>query len=134
VASATDGDAIRAAEQLGRDRGLELDVVATNAYLGPRGLGLMVAQVPDGRHYLVVFFDGHVIGLDFAEPSWAVRIVDQDATSFVAAYSLFGAGQAPPAAPTGTKEITFVWDAERARLIAQNGPVPPTEQGVDGHR
>jgi hypothetical protein len=134
-AAATDGDAIRAAEQLGRDRGLQLDVVNTNAYLGPRGLGLMTAAVPDGRHYLVVFFDGHVIGFDFAEPSWTVRVVDQDSTSFEAAYGLYAPGQgAPPSAPTGEKRIRFDWDAERARLIAQNGPVPPTDQDVDGHR
>ena len=110
-------------------------MVDTNAYLGPRGLGVMVAEVPDGRQYLVVFFDGHVMGLDFAEPSWTVDIVDQTPTSFTVDYALYAAGQAPPAAPIGT-------EAHRVRVgrragqgsIPQNGPVPPTDQGVDGHR
>ena len=126
--------AVAAAVQLGRDRGLELDVVDTNSYLGPRGLGVMVAEVPDGRRSLVVFYDGHVLGLDFTEPSWTVDIVDQTSESFTVDYALYAAGQAPPAAPIGQKRIAFVWDAERAKVNPQNGPVPPTDQGVDGHR
>ena len=133
-AASTHSEAVAAAVQLGRDRGLELDVVDTNSYLGPRGLGVMVAEVPDGRHSLVVFYDGHVLGLDFTEPSWTVDIVDQTSESFTVDYGLYAAGQAPPAAPIGQKRIAFVWDAERAKVNPQNGPVPPTDQGVDGHR
>ena len=133
-AASTHSEAVAAAVQLGRDRGLELDVVDTNSYLGPRGLGVMVAEVPDGRRSLVVFYDGHVLGLDFTEPSWTVDIVDQTSESFTVDYALYAAGQAPPAAPIGQKRIAFVWDAERAKVNPQNGPVPPTDQGVDGHR
>ena len=94
----------------------------------------MIAEVPDGRHHLVVFYDGHVLGFDFTEPSWTVEVLDQTADSFIVDYSLYAAGQRPPVAPTGAKRITFVWDAERARVNPQNGPVPPTDQDVDGHR
>ena len=62
-----------------------------------------------------MFYDGHVLGFDFTEPSWTVEVVDQTADSFTVDYSLYAAGQAPPAAPTGEKRITFVWDAERAK-------------------
>jgi hypothetical protein len=127
----TNTAAIAAAEAY---KGLGLHVVDSNAYLGPSGLGVLIAQVPDGRAYLVIFYDGHLIGLDFSEPSWAVRIVDQTPDTITVRYSLFAAGQRPPAPPTGEKQIAFRWDPERARLIPENGPVPPTDQGVDGHR
>jgi hypothetical protein len=127
----TNSAAIAAAEAY---KDLGLHVVDANAYLGPSGLGVLVAQVADGRSYLVIFYDGHLIGLDFSEPSWAVRIVDQTPDTITVHYSLFAAGQRPPAPPIGEKQIAFRWDPERARLSPENGPVPPTDQGVEGHR
>ena len=107
----------------------------TNSYLGPRGLGVMVAEVPDGRRYLVVFYDGHVLGprLRRAQLDRRHRRPDRGRPS-PSTTRCYAAGQAPPAAPIGQKRIAFVWDAERAKVNPQNGPVPPTDQSVDGHR
>jgi serine/threonine protein kinase len=127
----TNSAAIAAAE---RYRGLGLHVVDSNAYLGPSGLGVLIAQVADGRSYLVIFFDGHLIGLDFSEPSWSVRVADQTPDTITVDYGLYPANQGSPSPTTGVKRITFRWDPERARLSPENGPVPPTDQGVDGHR
>jgi hypothetical protein len=127
----TNSGAIAAAEQY---KGLGLHVVNANAYLGPSGLGVLIAQVPDGRSYLVIFFDGHLIGLDFSEPSWSVNVADQTPDTITVDYGLYAANQTAPAPTIGVKRITFRWDPSRARLSPENGPVPPTEQGVDGHR
>ena len=94
----------------------------------------MIAEVPDGRHYLVVFYDGHVLGLDFTEPSWTVERRRPDRRLLHRRLRAVRGRPAPPAAPIGSKRIAFVWDAERAKVNPQNGPVPPTDQGVDGHR
>ncbi|MBV9952988.1 MAG: protein kinase, partial [Acidimicrobiia bacterium] len=127
----TNTAAIAAAEAY---KGLGLQVVDSNAYLGPSGLGVLVARVDDGRSYLVIFFDGHLIGLDFSEPSWSVRVVDQTPDTITVDYGLYAANQSAPAPTTGVKRITFRWDPSRARLSPENGPVPPTDRGVDQHR
>jgi hypothetical protein len=126
--------AITAAEAEGRARDLQLQVVDTNAYRGEIGLSALVAEVPDGRRYVVVFYDGHLLGFDFAEPSWSLEVTDQTPDSLTVAYGLFAAGERPPAPPTGTKEIRFRWVPERGRITTENGPVPPTDPAVDGHR
>ena len=95
----------------------------------------MVAEVPDGRRYLVVFYDGHVLGPRLHRAELDRRTSStRPPTPSPSTTRLYAAGQAPPAAPIGQKRIAFVWDAERAKVNPQNGPVPPTDQGVDGHR
>jgi hypothetical protein len=115
-------------------RGLGLDVVDNRSYRGVRGLSVLVARVPDARQYLVVFYDGHLIGLDWSEPSWQVTVTDVTADAITVDYGLFAAGQRPPSPTIGTKRIVFAWNAESGQLIPENGPAPPTDQGVDGHR
>ena len=85
--------------------------------------------MPDGRRHLVVFYDGHLLGLDFAEPSWSVDVVDQTADSFTVDYALFAAGQRPPAPPTGAKRIAFAWDAETGPVSSRRTAPCPRPTG-----